>query len=84
MVFAFGPDAEKSRPHDGVLRNYWSEKGVDLVFMSISSVLGTAMTVSDEEARRTFANDIGKALVEMNAPDIVVSLFKKTFKKEKP
>lgn len=84
VIFAFGPEAEKSRPHDGVLRNYWSEKGVDLIFMSISSILGTAMAASDEEARRTFANDIGNTLVEMNAPDIVVSLFKKTFTKGKP
>ncbi len=84
VIFAFGPEAEKNRPHDGVLRNYWNEKGVDLIFMSISSILGTAMAASDEEKRRTFANDMENTLREMNAPDIVVSLFKNTFKKETP
>ena len=82
VIFAFGPDAEKKRPQDGVLRNYWQEKGVQLAFLSISSELCMAVTLADEAKRCAFANDMGKALVEMNAPHDVIELFKKTFKKE--
>ena len=82
VIFAFGPEAEKKRPQDGVLRNYWKEKGVQLAFLSISSELCMAITLADETKRSAFASDIGKALVEMNAPHDVVELFKRTFKKE--
>lgn len=82
VIFAFGPEAEKKRPQDGVLRNYWKEKGVELAFLSISSELCMAITLADEAMRCAFANDMGKALVEMNAPHDVVELFKKTFGKE--
>ena len=82
VIFAFGPEAEKKRPQDGVLRNYWKEKGVQLAFLSISSELCMAITLSDEAKRCAFANDMGKALVEMNAPHDVIEVFKKTFKKD--
>ena len=82
VIFAFGPEAEKKRPQDGVLRNYWKEKGVELAFLSISSELCMAITMSDEPRRCAFANEIGKALVEMNAPHDVAELFGKTFRKE--
>ena len=82
VIFAFGPEAEKKRPQDGVLRNYWKEKGVQLACLSISSELCMAITLSDETKRCAFANDMGKALVEMNAPHDVIEVFKKTFKKD--
>lgn len=82
VIFAFGPAAEKTRPHDGALINYWIDKGVELTFMSIGASLGVAMAASDAEARTDFANGIAQALVEMNAPHDVIELFKKTFKKE--
>jgi len=81
VVFAFGPDAEKKRPHDGALINFWREKGVELTFMSIDASLGVAMAMSDSTARVEFANGIAHALLEMNAPHDVIDLFKKTFGK---
>lgn len=82
VIFAYGHNAVKKRPHEGVLTNFWLEKGVDLAFMSIESSLAVAMAASDATARLKFANGIAEALVEMNAPHDVRELFKKTFKKD--
>ena len=82
VAFAFGPMAEKNRPQDGVLRNYWMEKGVKLTFVSITCELGMALFVAGEEHYGEFVTDMGQFLVGMNAPDDVIELFKKTFEKE--
>lgn len=82
VIFAFGPEAEKKRPHDGALINFWKEKGVELTFMSIDASLGVAMAASDASARADFANGIAEALVEMNAPHDVIEQFKRIFRKE--
>ena len=81
VVFAFGPQAEKKRPPDGILRNFWIEKGVELLFLSISAVIGVALTISDDAKRSEFAMAIGDALSEMNAPDGAKQLFKTIFQK---
>lgn len=80
VVFAYGPAAEKNRPHDGALANFWMEKGVELTFMSIGDSLGVALAASDAVARADFANSIAQTLVEMNAPHDVIELFKKNLK----
>ena len=82
VIFAYGPDAAKSRPQDGVLKNLWEEKGIELTFMSIDSALGVAMAASDVKIRIEMANEMSKALVEMNATDSVKALFKKLFEEQ--
>ena len=79
VVFAFGPQAEKSRPSDGVLASFWLEKGVELTFLSISSSLAVAMASSDAMLRCEMANAIADALHEMNAPDDVKGRFRELF-----
>ena len=79
VVFAFGPQAEKSRPSDGVLASFWLEKGVELTFLSISSSLAVAMASSDAMLRCEMANAIADALHEMNAPDDVKGRFRDLF-----
>lgn len=81
VVFAFGPAAEKLRPQDGVLRNYWMEKGVGLTFISIRLELGFALFIAGEKHYGEFVADMGRSLVAMNAPDDVITLFKKTFQR---
>ena len=82
VVFAIGPAAEKNRPQDGMLRNYWMEKGVRLTFLSITHELAFALFVAGEQHYGEFVADMGESLVGMNAPDDVMELFKKTFQKE--
>jgi len=74
--------AERKRPQDGVLINFWREKGVDLTFLSIDASLGVAMAASDASARIDFANRIAQALIEMNAPHDVIEQYKEMLKKK--
>ena len=79
VIFAYGAEAEKKRPQDGVLVSAWSEKGVELTFLSIESALSVAMAVSDEMLRQELAQGMAEALGEMNAPGTVVDQFTKIF-----
>jgi len=79
VIFAYGAEAGKKRPPDGVLKCAWIEKGVELTFLSIESVLAVAMAVSDALLRQEMAREMAEALNEMNAPSAVKDLFVKTF-----
>lgn len=81
VVFAFGTEAERGRPSDGVLTSFWAEKGVELTFLSISSSLAVAMAASDVTLRCEMANAVADALHEMNAPDDVKDRFRNLFQK---
>lgn len=82
VVFAFGPAAERKRPHDGALMEYWEEKGVDLSFLSIESALSVAMAVSDRHGRIDFADRVFHALSDMNAPDSARRQFESMIRKK--
>ena len=62
VIFAFGPDAEKGRWHEGALMNLWAEKGVELTFLSIEGALAVAMAASDTCIRIRMAEEIALAL----------------------
>ena len=79
LVFALGVAAERSRFHEGALVETWAEKGLELTFLKIQDVLGTALCIVDGEDRRDFANGIYRALAEMNAPDSVMHKFSLIF-----
>ena len=79
LVFALGVAAERSRFHEGALVETWAEKGLELTFLKIQDVLGTALCIVDGDGRRDFANGIYQALAEMNAPDSVMQRFVNTF-----
>ena len=82
VIFAFGPDAEKGRWHEGALVNLWSEKGVELTFLSIEGALAVAMAASDACIRVRMAEEIALALNEINASDGVKSMFRTMFSRE--
>ena len=82
VIFAVGSSAEKVRLHEGALIDVWAEKGIELSFLKISGILGTATAIGSIKERRRMASDIGNALDEMNAPLEVKELFARTFKKE--
>jgi len=82
VIFVYGSHVGSKRPCDGALTRYWLEKGIDLTFMSVESSLALAMAMSDTTARMEFANGIAQVLIEMKAPQSVIVLFKKIFKKE--
>ncbi len=82
LVFALGVMAERSRFHEGALVETWAEKGLELTFLKIQDVLGTALCIVDGDGRRDFANGIYQALAEMNAPDSVMQRFVHTFGEE--
>lgn len=79
VIFAYGHEVGKRRPQDGVLKSIWGEKGVELTFLSIDSVLAVAMAASDAVLRREMASEMAEVLSEMNAPSAVVDVFKNTF-----
>jgi len=79
VVFAIGSAAQKSDVPRGALSDFWAEKGLELTFLRIDGSLAVAMAISDGNGRKEMANGIYRALVEMNAPDDVMSLFEKTF-----
>lgn len=82
VIFAFGPGAKKGRWHEGALVNFWAEKGVELTFLSIESVLAVAMAASDARMRVRMAEEIAHVLNEINASDGVKSMFRKMFSQE--
>ena len=82
LVFALGVAAERSRFHEGALVETWAEKGLELTFLKIQDVLGTALCIVDGVGRRDFANGLYQALAEMNAPDSVMQRFVHTFGEE--
>ncbi len=79
LVFALGVMAERSRFHEGALVETWAEKGLELTFLKIQDVLGTALCIVDGEGRRDFASSIYRALAEMKAPDTVMRKFSLIF-----
>ena len=81
-MFALGVAAGRSRFHEGALVETWAEKGLELTFLKIQDVLGTALCIVDGDGRRDFANGIYQALAEMNAPDSVMQRFVHTFGEE--
>ena len=82
VIFAVGASAEKVYVHEGALMDFWAEKGVELSFLRISNLLGTATAIGRPADRRRMAADIGRTLDEMNASGDVKELFSRTFKKE--
>jgi predicted RecB family endonuclease len=82
VIFAFGPEAEKGRWHEGALVNLWAEKGVELTFFSIEGALAVAMAASDACIRVRMAEEIALVLNEINAADGVKAMFRKMFSRE--
>jgi len=80
VVFAIGASAMRSNVHQGALTDFWAEKGLELTFLRIEGSLAVAMAITDGAGRREMANSIYQSLVEMNAPDEVMELFRRTFK----
>ena len=79
VVFATGANAGKVRVQQGVLSEYWAEKGIELTFLDVGSALAVAAALCNGKERVDFANRIYQVLVEMNAPDDVRAFFRKCF-----